>query len=96
MFFFFANIYVCLKTLFVKQQIAHQPSIYALDTLGVLVPTIFDIETRLALADTILMQIISLVVVVVVRFLYNLYSTRESTHLYTHSKSCMLFMHKVC
>ena len=48
--------------LFVKLQIAHQPSIYALDTLGVLVPTIFDIETRLilALADTILMQIISL------------------------------------
>ena len=60
---FFFNIYVCLKTLFVKLQIAHQPSIYALDTLGVLVPTIFDIETRLilALADTILMQIISLV-----------------------------------
>ena len=33
-----------------KMQIAHQPIIYVLDTLGVLVPSIPDIETRLKLA----------------------------------------------
>ena len=46
----------------VKLQIAHQPIIYVLDTPGVLVPSIPDIETglKLALAGIILLQIISL------------------------------------
>ncbi|XP_030923928.1 short integuments 2, mitochondrial-like [Quercus lobata] len=33
-----------------KLQIAHQPSIYVLETPGVLVPSILDIETELKLA----------------------------------------------
>ena len=48
--------------LIAKLQIAHQPSIYVLDTPGVLVPSFTDIVTRLklALADTILLQVIFL------------------------------------
>lgn len=40
-------------------QIAHQPSIYVLDTPGVLVPSIPDIETglKLALAGLFLVQV---------------------------------------
>ncbi|XP_030926592.1 short integuments 2, mitochondrial-like [Quercus lobata] len=43
-------------------KIAHQPSIYILETPGVLVPSILDIETelKLALAGIMLLQIISL------------------------------------
>uniref|UniRef100_A0A7N2M2F3 Hexosyltransferase n=1 Tax=Quercus lobata TaxID=97700 RepID=A0A7N2M2F3_QUELO len=45
----------------ITESIAHQPSIYVLDTPGVLVPSIPDIETglKLALAGIILLQIIS-------------------------------------
>ena len=48
--------------LIAKLQIAHQPSMYVLDTPGVLVPSFTDIVTRLklALADTILLQVIFL------------------------------------
>lgn len=49
-------------------QIAHKPSIYVLDTPGVLVPSISDIETglKLALAGTASIEIIFLI-----NFLFN-------------------------
>eukprot|EP01018_Ginkgo_biloba_P032304 Gb_10542 [translate_table: standard] len=43
---------LCIRLLVIVSQIGHQPSIFALDTPGVLVPDIPDVETGLKLALT--------------------------------------------
>nr|XP_023902095.1 short integuments 2, mitochondrial-like [Quercus suber] len=77
-------------------KIVHQPSIYVLDTPGVLVPSIPDIETRLklALAGIILLQIIS--PKFLMRSLYNLYSIRVNVHTAMHGGFLSLRYPKPC
>ena len=74
----------------------HQPSIYVLDTLGVLVPSIPDIETglKLALAGIILLQIIS--PKFLMRSHYNLYSTRVNVYTAMHGGLLSLRYAKPC
>ena len=82
--------------LIAKLQIAHQPSIYVLDTPGVLVPSFTDIVTRLklALADTILLA--SNFPLFVLQDFFIICLVHVNMYTCIHSKNCMPFKHKVC